>query len=255
MERTGESNERAIGVLSRREFLRSAATGAALAVLPGRVLGASAESLRSETRLHKGKPALFVNGRLTSQMTAFVGRPQDLPDLLEAGFTIIDVGVPFGWTGPESYDYTGTDSRMDECLHQSGKILILPRMEVVPGDWWGEQFPNDISRRADGSPAQFKRRWHPSFASPTYRQLALPAIRSFVRHLEEKYGDRVLGYFVCNGVYGEWLSWNAYWEVNPGEPPPKKFGVEDYSAPAQEAFRQWLRKKYADDVTRLEHFK
>lgn len=238
--------------LSRREFLTSgAASAAALTLLPGRVLGAPADSLKSEVRLHKGKPALCVNGRLTSQMTGFVGRAQDLPDLLQAGFTIIDMGVPFGWTGPESYDYAGTDSRMDECLRQSDKVLILPRMEVVPGDWWGEQFPNDISRRADGSPAQFKRKWHPSFASPNYRKLALPAVRSFVRHLEEKYGDRVLGYFVCNGVYGEWFSWNAYWEVNPGEPPPKKFGVEDYSAPAQEAFRQWLRKRYANSVNRL----
>ena len=252
MQKAGESSERAIGVMSRRDFLTSAAaTAATLTALPGQVLGASAESLKSEARLHKGKPGLFVNGRLTSMMTAFVGRSQDLPDLLQAGFTIIDMGVPFGWTGPESYDYTGTDTRMEECLGQSDKILILPRMEVVPGDWWGEEFPNDISRRADGSPAQFKQKWHPSFASPKYRKLALPAIRSFVRHLEEKYGHRVLGYFVCNGVYGEWLSWNAYWEVNPGEPPPKKFGVEDYSAPAQEAFRQWLRKKYANNVTLL----
>ncbi|HEY5913253.1 MAG TPA: beta-galactosidase [Verrucomicrobiae bacterium] len=252
MEKAGESRERVIDVMSRREFLASTAvTAATLTALPGQVLGASAKSLRSEVRLHKGKPALFVNGRLTSVITAFLGRSEDLPDLLQSGFKIIDIGVPFGWTGPESYDYTGTDTRMDECLRQSDKILILPRMNVVPGEWWGEQFPNDISRRADGSPAQFKQKWHPSFASPKYRQLALPAIRSFVRHLEDKYGPRVLGYFVCNGVYGEWLSWNAYWEVNPGEPPPNKFGVEDYSAPAQDAFRQWLQRKYADNLARL----
>ncbi len=101
------------------------------------------------------------------------GRSQDLPDLLQAGFTIIDIGVPFGWTGPESYDYSGTDSRMEECLGQSDRILMLPRMAAVPGEWWGEQFPDDISRRADNSPVQFKARWHPSFASPRHRQLAL----------------------------------------------------------------------------------
>ena len=36
-------------------------------------------------KFHKGKPALFVDGRLTSVMTAFVGSSKDLPDLLQAG--------------------------------------------------------------------------------------------------------------------------------------------------------------------------
>ena len=252
MKQTSRAGPRRGPSISRREFVGGvAAAAAAVALRPPHAPGASCAPLTSEVRLQRGKPALYVDGRLESAMTGFTSRSQDVGDLLAAGVTIFDMVAPIGWVGPERYDYSETDATMDDYLRRSDKIFLLPRMDVTPGDWWGEAFPDDISLRADGSPVQFGRKSHPSFASPKYRELALLAIRSYVRHLEERYGDRVLGYFVCNGVYGEWFSWNAYWEVPPGTPPPKKFGVEDYSAPAREAFRQWLRRKYGGSVEGL----
>ena len=214
--------------------------------------------LRSEVRRNKGLPALFVNGSLTSSLTFFARNAKDAQPFLNAGFTIVDFGVPFGWVGPEQYDFTGTDAVMEEFLKTNPKLLALPRFNITPGDWWCRAFPREVAARPDGTPAVSHHQGpqpqcHPSFASDKYRQLARGALRAFLTHLESKYGDRIVGYFPGNGVYGEWLSWNSYWEIEPGAPPPGKFGFEDYSQPAQAAFRRWLKQKYAarvDDLRR-----
>lgn len=210
-------------------------------------------SLTSEVRLQSGLPALFVDGKLTSSLTYYARSPKDIQPFVKAGIRIADFSLPFGWVGPEKYDFTQTDAVMAEYLKSDPNLLALPRFGVTPGSWWCQEFPNEITRRADGTPAVFHAPCHPSFASATYRELAHRALQAFLRHVEGKYGDRIVGYFPGNGAYGEWFSWNAYWEVKPGAPPPKQFGVEDYSAPAKAAFQRWLKNKYrgrVDDLRR-----
>jgi hypothetical protein len=91
---------------------------------------------------------------------------------------------------------------------------------------------------------------HPSFASEKYRELSHKAMITFLNHVEGRYGDSIVDYQAENGFGGEWLTFNSFREVRPGAPPPNKFGVEDYSPPAQPAFRRWLKGKYGS-VERL----
>jgi hypothetical protein len=202
------------------------------------------KALTSEVNVQNGMPALFVDGKLTSTLTFWVKDPKDVQPFIKAGIRIADFSLPFGWTGPEKYDFTKTDEVMDGYLRSDANLLALPRFSIQPGPWWCQEFPNEITLRADGTPAVFRAPCHPSFASTKYRELAHRALQAFLTHVESKYGDRVVGYFPGNGIYGEWFSWNAYWEAQPGTAPPTKFGVEDYSEPARTAFQQWLRKKY-----------
>jgi hypothetical protein len=74
---------------------------------------------------------------------------------------------------------------------------------------------------------------------------------AFITHLEEKYGDRIVGYQVGNGFGGEWLPFNSFWETRDDAPHPTKFGVEDYSPVSIKAFRTWLRRKYNNDAEAL----
>src|ERR1041384_1908725 len=69
-----------------------------------------------------------------------------------------------------------------------------------------------------------------------------------VNHLEEKYGDNIVGYQAGNGFGGEWLAFNSFWEVRSGQPPPTKFGVEDYCGGAQTDVRHLLRGKYKTEA-------
>ncbi len=219
---------------------------AALALFAGAGAGAS---LTGEIRPYKGQPALFVDGKLTSSVIGFTNTSRNHPDFLKAGIFTVDFGVPFGWLGPEMYDFTEADALMDAYIKQDRRARFLPRFTVTPAAWWCAEFPGEITRRPDGKPAgMFGGRCRPSFASQKYRDLAVRAVRAFIRHMESKYGDRIIGYFPGDGVYGEWFAWNSYWE---SREPPAEFGVEDYSAPAQHAFRAWLRRKYGDSVEGL----
>src|SRR5262249_25091180 len=72
-----------------------------------------------------GVPALYVNGKLTSQILAAPyrsGTPgrggaganvSDFNDFGKAGIAGYDIYLRFPWTGPETYDFTGIDAKMD----------------------------------------------------------------------------------------------------------------------------------------------
>jgi hypothetical protein len=207
-------------------------------------------ALTSEVKLNHGVPALFVNGRLTSQLLAapYQSGTNDYCDFLKSGTRIFNIYFRFNWTGPEQYDFSRLDARLHSYLKIDPQALFLGRVLLAPGAWFAEQYPDEITRRDDGSPAGMFPGTHPSFSSEHYRELSHQAMIALVNHLEEKYGDNILGYQAGNGFGGEWLPFNSFWEVRPGQPPPTKFGVEDYCAAAKTDFRRWLREKYQTDA-------
>jgi hypothetical protein len=208
------------------------------------------EPLTSEVRIFKGTPALYVNGKLTSQVLAapYIPGPADFTDFTRAGISIFDIYLRFDWTAPETYDFRKIDAKMDEYLKLKPDALFIPRILLTPDDWWCTTFPQEITMRDDGSPAgMFGKPCHPSLASEQYRELSHKAMNAFLDHVEGKYGNNILGYQVGNGFGGEWLMFNSFWETRPGQSPPTKFGVEDYSPPARREFRAWVKRKYATE--------
>ncbi len=205
------------------------------------------DGLTSEVRIHNNVPALYINGELTSQM---LGAPYRLgeshfKDFLDAGIMIYNIYLRFDWTGPEEYDFSRIDEKMDLYLSIEPDALFIPRILLTPGRWWCEKFPDEITMRDDGSPAgMFGYPCHPSLASEVYRDLSYKAMKAFIEHVETHYGDNILGYQPGNGFGGEWLMFNSFWEARPNRPAPDKFGVEDYSPPARKAFREWLEDTY-----------
>jgi len=225
----------------------------AAAILAGLCAG-RAQALESEVRIVGGKPALFVDGVQRSLILASPYRegPKDFDTFLAAGVEIFNFYIRFPWTGPEEWDFTPVDRKLDAYLLIKKEALFLPRILLTPGPWFGEQFPDEITRRDDGTPAgMFGREPHPSFASEKYRELSRRVMTAFIGHLEDKYGDNIVGYQVGNGFGGEWLPFNSFWEVRGNEPHPAKFGVEDYSPASLKAFRVWLRNQYHKDVEAL----
>ena len=206
--------------------------GFALAAL-GAAHGAS---LTSSVKLFKGLPALYVNGKLTSSLLCY--NEMDPQDCFKAGFPIVSLTLPYDgseksvyWMGPRKYNFDRIDAEIDNYLRQDPTVLLLPKIDPVPGSWWCSEFPNDISLQSDGTAtgATRKQPCHFSFASQKYQSLAREALTALVAHFESKYGSNVLGYHLENGIWGEWFSWDAYEDGD-------HFGVEDYSAPAKAAF-------------------
>jgi hypothetical protein len=203
--------------------------------------------LTSEVRMLNGMPALYVNGKLTSQTLSapYRGTEADISDALKAGISIFNIYVRFEWTGPEEYNFAKLDARLETFLKLEPKAQFIGRVLLTPGAWYCKAYPDDITMRDDGSPAgMFRAPCHPSLASEKYRELSHKAMIALLNHLESKYGDNFVGYQAGNGFGGEWLMFNSFWEPRPGEAPPTKFGVEDYSPVARAGFRVWLQKKY-----------
>jgi hypothetical protein len=216
--------------------------------------GVAKAELTSEVRIAGGKPALFVNGEQKSMILAAPYRPgaRDFHTFREGGIEIFNFYVRFPWTGPDKWDFSQVDAKLDEYRSIDPKSLWLPRILLTPGNWFGEMYPDEITRRDDGTPAgMFGRGTHPSFASAKYRELSHKLMIALITHLEEKYGDNIVGYQVGNGFGGEWLPFNSFWEVRGKAPRPTRFGVEDYSSASIKAFRTWLRKTYKNDVGAL----
>ncbi len=207
--------------------------------------------LVSEVRLHNGVPALYVNGKLTSQILAAPYRPgaANFLDFQRTGNRIYDIYFRFRWTAPENYDFSGIDQLLESYLKLDTNALFIGRILLSPGPWFARQFPDEASRRDDGSLAgMFGTNGNPSFSSPVYRDLSRKAMTALMTHLEQKFGDNIVGYQVGNGFGGEWLPFNSFWEVRPGQPPPARFGVEDYCPAAKADFRRWLREKYKTEA-------
>jgi len=219
----------------------------ALWALASASLAQTGPGLTSEVRQLEGMPALFVNGKPTSPILAAPYRPgpSDFDDFRKAGISIFNIYLRFDWTGPEQYDFKRVDEKLDAYLKIDPAALFLPRVLLTPGPWWCKEYPGEITMRDDGSPAgMFGQPCHPSFASAKYRELSRKAMIAFLDHVESRYGSSIVGYQVGNGFGGEWLTFNSFWEVRPGQPPPAKFGVEDYSPPGRALFRQWLARRY-----------
>lgn len=213
------------------------------------------EGLTSEVRMVEGKPALFVNGEQKSLILAapYQQGPRDFNTFREGGIEIFNFYLRFPWTGDGEWDFSGVDEKLEEYISIDPDALFLPRILLTPSNWFGEMYPDEITQRDDGSPAGMfgQNRLHPSFASEVYSEHSYELMVEFITHLEENYGDNIIGYMVGNGFGGEWLPFNSFWEARGNREPPEDFGVEDYSPASIAAFRQWLREKYDDDVEAL----
>ena len=197
--------------------------------------------------MHNGVPCLYINGKLTSQMLSAPYRPgeQNFTDFQRTGNKIYDIYFRFGWTGPTNYDFSRLDELLTSYLKIDPNALFVGRILLTPGAWLARQYPDEVSRRDDGSLAgMFGTNGNPSFSSLVYRDLSHKAMTALITHLEQKFGNNIAGYQVGNGFGGEWLPFNSFWETRGNTPHPTKFGVEDYSPAAKIAFQKWLRAKY-----------
>ena len=110
-------------------------------------------NLTSEVRLYKGVPALYVDGKITSQIFAAPYRPgaSDFTDFANAGISTFDIYLRFPWTGPESYDFRPVDEKLNRFLSIKPTAHFLPRVLLTPGAWWCKTYPNEITMRDDGA--------------------------------------------------------------------------------------------------------
>ena len=195
---------------------------------------------------HGGLPTLFINDAphpFMHYQELRVGRDR-IRNMASADVHLYFLEAEnIGWTGPGTFDYSAWDAKVIELLLLDPKALILPSYTVSGRhqQWWLEAHPEELARTEDGGTSVGI--YHHggeaiSLASERWRQEAGDALRRFIGHCNAApYSSRIIGYLTASGVSYEWQHWGSV-----GDFPPT-----DYSEPMQEAFREWLRGRYASD--------
>jgi hypothetical protein len=197
-----------------------------------------------EVRRMAAGPTLVVNGNPTAPTMLFVnlgdmGDPRAAVQLDEirlaarhgVDLVSLTIGLPWPRQGQPPDFAAGVDRWMDAALAANPRALLLPRIATTwPPEWWMQEHPDDVMLYDDG------KRQTASVHSRIWRQDAARHLSALVAHLEQKYGDHVLGYHPSGQHTGEWF-YDRMWEGQ----------LASFEPAARDAFRLWLRSAYGTD--------
>ena len=137
-----------------------------------------------------------------------------------------------GHIAPDRYDYSVYDKYFANILAADPDAFFLPHIGITAPTWWQKAHPEELCEFSDG------RKGPSSLASLLWRQEMGDDLRKLIAHLRQApYADRIIGYTFFSGYTAEWQMWGTWTDGY----------SDDYSAPAQAGFRQWVRAKYTTD--------
>ena len=197
--------------------------------------------LKTELKMHEGRPTLFINGKPHDGLFCSVRSPY-FQNFIDAGFDIFDThpSTPHGWIDDDTYDYTKTDEYIDAYLKQKpdAKLILRFWFGYPRNFWWAVKH-----REHQAVPkVRDKGRKMPSYASLKWREEAGEALRRVIAHCEEKYGDHVVAYVPGGGSCGEWFQWYTFTEDK--DRLTKGYEMGDYSEPMRKAYQKFVQDKY-----------
>jgi len=211
-----------------------------------------------------GAPGLYRDGRPVAPILFWQWEIMERDAKAMARGAGVDLFGVFGsfphyahpyWT-PEGFaGMAYQDANLDQVLKWVPSAAFLPRIFYSAPDWWIAAHPEEqavysnpeTQARAVRGDRDVPAR--ESFASERFRREGGPMYRRAIRHLMDRYGERLLGIHLTSGPWGEHFAWDAYSQC--GDAPLAKAGFSDVSGPMTRHFRAYLRAKYGNDVARL----
>lgn len=184
---------------------------------------------------------LHVNGKATAPTIFFINvgaaesakfkqiRLDSIAAAAKRGVNIISMDnyMPWKQDGVET-SFAAVDGLVDSVLEVNPNALIIPRFGVTwPPQWWIEQHPDEMMLFNTGE------RHTASVHSRVWRKAAAENVTALVKHLEQKYGEHMLGYHTSGHNTGEWF-YDKVWEGKLG----------GFEPPTLDAFRTYLKTKY-----------
>lgn len=169
------------------------------------------------------------NGRLTIKIDqenylplafkSFRATKRNISDFYNAGIRLFNVltgaitsaiGVPYSlfgesWLDDEVYDFDAIDRQIELFIENAPDAYYSVMLQLDTREWWlnkYKDYPNSFTHLSQME------------ADEKWRELAAKYMQAAIRHIEEKYGDRVFGYFLLCGTTTEWFSDYSYEEPN-----------------------------------------
>lgn len=156
----------------------------------------------------------------------------------EQGIHLFQVGLHLSefWRAPGDYDLAAFSNRMQATLATDPQAHVIVRLWLNPPPFWSKENPGEMVRgkNLDGSDMP-PHRWA-NFASALWRDDLQPVLEQLVRQIDrEDWAGRLIGFQIMAADGGEYVYSFT------------RTGFHDYSPAQQREFRNWLRRRYADD--------
>ena len=162
---------------------------------------------------HNGQLMIDLDGKLMPALAfkSFRPNPKNVSEFHAAGvrlYTVLSsgiisgLGIPYSlygesWIGDGQYDFGPIDRQMDMFLANAPEGYFAPMFQIDTRPWYlaeDPQRPNSFTNLSQIA------------GEPGFMRDAAEYLRAAVAHCEEKYGDRIWGYFMLGGTTTEWFS-------------------------------------------------
>lgn len=156
---------------------------------------------------------LSINGRRYHPLSfkSFRPNPKNVSEYYAAGVRLFSVlssgvtsalGVPYSlygesWVGDGRYDFSALDRQMDMFIENAPDAYFAPMLQLDTRDWYLKEHPELPNSFTNLSQTAGDAAW---------KRAAADYLKAAITHIEEKYGDRVYGYFMLCGTTTEWFS-------------------------------------------------
>ena len=163
-----------------------------------------------------------INGGIIEPLSFKTFRPacRNVSDFAKAGVRIINVistglnsilGVPYSlygesWVGDRNYDFDVVDRQMEFFIKNAPDAYFALNIQVDTRPWYLKENPGCPNSFLCLSQVADDQKW---------RKAASDYLKAMIRHAEDKFGDRIYGYFILGGTTTEWFSDKDYGETHP----------------------------------------
>ncbi len=208
----------------------------------------TSEKLEAKVALYKGRNVIWVNGKPMAPLMysgtehsrdTWTGQPRkSIEEFTALGYEIIQTDMWFKYSlRPDgTFDIDGIRKQLAGILEVNPKAKIVVRINVSAPRWWLDKNPTEFCKvtceRAEKN--TFSGNTAESLASEKYAEFARKYLKLFLEELSKTpESDRVIGFHIGGGVYGEWHYYGIYQEP-------------DASAPMRQKFAAFARSRYGD---------
>ncbi len=163
-----------------------------------------------------------IDGQVYEPLSFKSFRPteRNISDFHKAGlrlFTILSsglnsiLGVPYSlygesWLGIGEYDFAPIDRQIELFLQSAPEGYFALMIQLDTRKWWldtHENYPNSFTNLSQMA------------SEESWRQAAGDYMQAVLTHVEEKYSERMFGYFLLCGTTTEWFSDRDYEAAHP----------------------------------------
>lgn len=169
-----------------------------------------------------GVKYIEIDGKIvdTLSMKSFRPTKNNVSDFYKAGVRIFHVycsgltsalKVPYSlygetWFGDKDYRFENLDRQIEMFKENAPDGYVFINVHLDSRQWWHDQNPGRSKSFTHLSQIAADEKW---------RRDTADYLKALISHVEEKYDDYVIGYFLLGGHTTEWFSDHDYEETHP----------------------------------------